>query len=132
MDFHSRPRPIRVSLLAILVLIIAIFGGIRLGESIYFWKTLIEYGAHPLYTALSGLVWLVAGLLLVWGVWRGLRWAWRAALFGTIVYTAWYWLDRLIVQRPHMNDPFSLITTALLLMLVLVILFSRRTRNYFL
>jgi hypothetical protein len=119
-------------LLAILVLIIAIFGGIRLAESIYFWKTLIEYGAHPLYTALSGFLWLVTGLLLVWGVWRGLRWAWRAALFGTIVYTAWYWLDRLIVQRPHMNDPFSLITTALLLMLVLVILFSRRTRNYFL
>jgi hypothetical protein len=130
MVMYTRHRPARVTLLALLTLIVAGFGGIRLGESIFFWKTLIEYGTHPLYTAISGAFWLGGGLLLVWGLWRGRPWAWRATVVATMAYPAWFWLDRVLLQRPHMNDEFTLISTAVLLLIVLSILFTRRTREY--
>ena len=55
-------RLIRVIILALLVLAVAIWNGLRLGETIFFWKTLEQYGAHPLYIAISGGVWLITGL----------------------------------------------------------------------
>jgi hypothetical protein len=123
-------RPKRVTFLAILALIIAIFNGIRIGETIFFWKILIEFDGQSLYTLISGVVWLLSGLLLVWGLWTGKSWSWGAALGFFITYPAWYWLDRLLVQTPHTNWPFSLRLTVIFLCLVLPILFSRRTRRY--
>jgi hypothetical protein len=124
-------RPFGVTFLAIIVVFAAVGNGLRLGEAIFFWKTLEEYGAHPLYIAISGGMWLIAGLFLVWGLWQGKAWGWVAALSGTVGYTAWYWLDRLFLQKPHANWPFALITNVIFLLLILIILFSRKTRRFF-
>jgi hypothetical protein len=131
MNQYKQPRPIRVTILAILVLIFALLNMLRLGESIYFWKTLLEYGTQPLYLALSGFIWAIVGLLLVWGVWMGGRWAWLSTVIGAVVYAAWYWLDRLFLQQPHTNGIFSLISTVVMLLFVYLILFSSRARHYF-
>jgi len=132
MNNYDDPRPIRVTLLAILILIIALFEGVRLGESIYFWKTLIEYGAQPLYLSVSGGIWLIGGCLLVWGLWQGRRWSWLGSIVGTIAFTLWYWLDRLFLQQPHNNGPFAVVASSIFLVLILVILLTRRTRGYLL
>jgi hypothetical protein len=132
MNKYKKTRPIRVTLLALLVLFFALINLLRLGESIYFWKTLLEYGTQPLYLALSGGLWASAGLLLVWGLWVGRPWIWLAALIGTVAYGIWYWLDRLFLQQPHTNNLFSLIWTVAVLFLVFLVLFSSRTRQYFL
>lgn len=124
-------RPVGVTILAILAFLLAAWNGLRLGEAIFFWKTLAEYGAHPLYIAISGGVWFVAGLLLAWGLWRGKPWAWVAALGGAAGYASWYWFDRLILQQPHANWPFSLIFTVVSVSLILVILFSHNTKRFF-
>ena len=124
-------RPIRVNFLVIFVLWLAVCNGLRLGETIFFWKTLEYYSAHPLYIAISGAVWLITGLLLVWGLWLGKAWGWAAMLGGSAGYTAWYWLDRLVVQIPHANWRFVLIGNIVFLLLIFTILFSRQTRRFF-
>jgi hypothetical protein len=63
-------RPIRVTLLALLMLVIALWNGLRLGQAIFFWKTLQEYGASPWYIVISGGFWLLGGLALAWGARR--------------------------------------------------------------
>ncbi len=132
MDMRKRERPIRITFLAIFALAFAAFYGLRVFDTVYYWKTLVEFGAKPVYILLSGLVWLALGLLLVWGLWDGKRWAWLTALAGAVFYVAWYWLDRLLLQHPHSNGTFALISSSVLLLLVLIILFTPRARNYFL
>jgi hypothetical protein len=131
MLFPKNNRPIRVDFLTIIVVWLAAWNGLRLGETIFFWNTLEKYGAHPLYIATSAAVWLIAGLLLAWGLWAGKTWGWAAMLGGTPGFTAWYWVDRLVLQKPHGNWPFVLIVNIIVVLIILAILFSRQTRNFF-
>ena len=124
-------RPVRINILALLVLAVATINGLRLGEAIFLWKTLEEYGAHPLYISMSGGVWLIIGLFLVWSLWQGKAWARLAIICGTVGHTSWYWFDRFVLQEPHSNWPFVLITNIILLILISCILFSQRTRSFF-
>jgi len=124
-------RPNRVTLLAFLCLWLAIWNGIRLGQTLFFWKTLETYGASPWYIAVSGGTWLLLGLILTFGLWRGKAWAWVAALGSAAGYGSWYWFDRLVMQEPRSNWPFALGVTALLLIFAALSLFTRPTRIYF-
>jgi len=124
-------RPIRVICLVIIVIFAASWNGLRLGETIFFWKTLETYGATPLYIAISGGVWLISGLLLAWSLWLGKAWGWATALGGTVGYTTWYWFDRLIMQKPHANWLFVLLANLVFLLITLLILMSHKTRRFF-
>jgi hypothetical protein len=124
-------RPMRITLLAVYVFSVACWNGLRLGEAIFFWKTLAEYGAHPLYIAISSGVWLIAGLVLVWGLWQGKVWGWVATFGGIVGYASWYWFDRQVLQELHTNWPFALVTTAVFLFFILFILSSHSTRRFF-
>jgi hypothetical protein len=106
-------RPTSVTLLALFVLGLAFWNGLRLVQAIIFWSILVEYQAAPgpLYAAIGGGVWLLAGLSIVWGMWQGKVWAWFAALGGLAGYVLWYWFDRLVLQEPHSNWPFALVST---------------------
>ena len=124
-------RPLRIYFLILLVVGVIAWNGLRLGEAIFFWKTLEEYGAHPLYIAVSAGVWLIAGLMLVPSLWIGKAWGWAAVLGGSVGYIAWYWFDRLVLQKPHANWPFVLIAQIVFLLIIFIILFSRKTKFYF-
>ena len=130
---ETNPRPTRVTLLAWLAFAIALWNGIRLVQAIIFRSVLKEYQAAPgpLYAAVSGGFWLLTGLAIAWGLWRGKSWAWFATLGGAAGYGSWYWFDRLILQKPHSNGPFALVTTVVILFVILLILFSPRARKYF-
>lgn len=123
-------RPNRVKLLVLLLLWIAVWNGIRLANAVVFWKTLKSYGTSPLYIAVSGGVWLAAGLIVSMGLWRGKAWSWAAALGGAAGYTSWYWFDRLVLQEPRANWPFAIIVTVLLLIFVSLSLLTYPTRIY--
>jgi len=93
------------------VLIVAFYtawNGLRLWRDNLLLENAGQYGAHPLYVAISGAVWLIAGCCLsgVFG-WESLGWA--AALGGTVGYTTWYWYDRAGCAKPHANWPFVMI-----------------------
>lgn len=124
-------RPLRVICLAIFAVLAAAWNGLRIAETLFFWKTLQEYGAPSLYIAISGGVWLVAGLMIGWGLWSGKAWGWAGTLGGLLAYTAWYWFDRLFLQKPHANWPFVLIADIVFLLITFIILFSRTTRLFF-
>ncbi len=123
-------RPIGITILIIFVLCVAAWNGLRLGETLFFWKTLGEYDAHPLYITITGGVWLIIGLFIVLGLWQGQAWVRVAALIVSIGYSAWYWSDRLILQEPHANWPFVLVGNIIFLLFVSFILFSQKTRRY--
>ena len=103
---------------------------LRLVETVLFWMILAEYGAQPLYIAATGAFWVVAGILIAWSLWQGKTWGWIAALVGSIGYTAWYWFDRLILQKPHANWPFILAANVVVLLLIITILFSNGTKKF--
>jgi hypothetical protein len=124
-------RPIGVILLEILFLIFAAWNGLRVGETVFFWKTLIDYGTNPWYITLSGAIWLIVALILFWAFWYRKPWGRWAALAGILTYNAWYWYDRLVLQSPHTNWPFVLTANIIFLALVLIILISRKTRIFF-
>ncbi len=124
-------KPFRVICLVLIAVLCAAWNGLRLGESIFFWRTLDKYGVYPLYIAISGAAWIIFGLWLAWGLWLGKAWAWGVALIGTIGYTAWYWFDRLVFQKPHTNWLFVLILNIVFLLMLITIIFSPKTRRFF-
>jgi hypothetical protein len=124
-------RPIRIYVLTIFILWFTGVNGLRLGEVVYFWKTLQEYQVSSLYIGLSGGLWLVIGLTLAWGLLQGKAWARTAATCGMIGYTIWYWFDRLVLEMPHANWPFVLFTNLILLIILFSILFSRKSNRFY-
>jgi hypothetical protein len=111
---------------------LALWNGLRLIQAIIFWPILTEYNSSPgpLYLAVSGGVWLLAGVSAVLGMWKGKKWAWYMVVGGTPSYLCWYWLDRLVLQEPHSNWPFALVSTIILLSLV-GLLFRHNIISYY-
>jgi len=106
-------RPTSVTMLAVIVLGLALWNGLRLMQAISFWSIIKEYHGDPgpLYVAICGGFWFLAGLSITWGLWHRKTWAWFGALGGVICYGFWYWFDRLVFQKPHSNWPFALAST---------------------
>lgn len=126
-------RPNRISLLALGILGLSLWNGLRFVQAILNWPISVEFQSEPgpIYLAISGGFWLLAGLYIFRGLWQGKAWAWYASLGGSAGYGVWYWFDRLVLQKPHANWPFGLSITIVILLLILLILLSPRTRKYF-
>jgi hypothetical protein len=126
-----RSRPIGVTYLVLFLFLLAIWNGLRLGETIFFWKTLKGYGANPIYISASSGMWFIIGLFLVRGLWQGKNWGRTAVICGAAAYTTWYWFDRLALQARHANWLFVLSMNIVLILSILGILFSKQTRQFF-
>jgi len=131
MQSMRKKHPLELTIFGLLVFGFATWNGLRLCAAISAWKVLAEYGAHPLYIAISGGVWLGSGLLLDWGLWQGKAWAWMAAIGDATGYGSWYWIDRLVFQRPRANWPFALAATIIIFIFVLFVLTTHGTRRFF-
>jgi len=130
----DRHRPLSVTLLAIGVLIFAGINLVRLVVSLQqreFLAGLLPIS--PYYLSISGLVWLVVGLVIAWSLWTGRRWAAWVAMLGVLAYTIYYWLDRLLLaaDKPGYNWLFSAVANLLLMGIVYWALNNRKARNFF-
>jgi hypothetical protein len=125
-------RPFRVTIVSLLFFCTACWNGYRLLEAINFWHTLRNYGASPLYIAISGGFWLLIGLLCAWWLWAGKPWARLSTLAGLFGYTVWYWLDRLFVQESHLNWPFATAINIILITVFISFLLSDKSKRFFL
>jgi hypothetical protein len=86
----------------------------------------------PLYLSASGLIWAVAGLALVWGLWLGRGWAVRGTQAAALAYSLYFWLDRIfIAEGPGRNWPFALAVNVFLLFIVFWVLSNRKAKAYF-
>lgn len=125
-------RPYGVTLLIWLVLSLSAWGGLRLLAALRWRDVLREFEAQagPFYLAVSGAVWFVGGLFLLWSIWRGKRWSWAALLGAAGICAAWYWSERLLLQSARPNSAFALGATVLLLGITLIALFQRTTYRF--
>jgi hypothetical protein len=118
-------RLLSVTLIALGVLTIACLSLLRLVLSLVQWQFLSTLeGVSPFYQALTGLVWSVTGFLLSWGLWRRKPWARMAAVWWTLLYALYYWLDRLFLAgllksgEPPSNLAFAACVTVMILAFV--------------
>jgi hypothetical protein len=132
-DKKDNNRPFAIKLLALYVLILATWNGLRLVQGLIFWSILDEYKAKPgpMYIVVSGGIWFLIGLIISWGAWERKFWAGYAAVSSASFYGIWYWSDRLIFQRSHTNWPYALVATLVLITIPLTLLLSHGTRQSF-
>jgi hypothetical protein len=114
-------QPFRVTLLYWLVLILSAWNGLRLWTALAWWDVLTEFRASqpPILTALSGGVWMLAGLLLAWSIWQKKAWAANLLVGVAAAYSVWYWIERLVWQSPHPNWLFAVIVNLTALIFIL-------------
>jgi hypothetical protein len=97
---HDLKRPFTVTLLACLVLIIAIVHLVRFIYTIAWWRFLaILPGTPPSLLALTGLIGLLFGSVLFWGLWTGKSSAPLAARILVPVYLGWEWFEQFMAVR---------------------------------
>jgi hypothetical protein len=113
--------PLRVTLLLWLVLTLSAWNALRLWTALAWHNVLDEFSAQPSSTiiAISGAVWMVTGIILIWGIWQKRAWAAKLLLGASAGYTIWYWSERLIWQTPHPNWLFAVIVNLALLVFIL-------------
>jgi hypothetical protein len=130
-----RRRPLSVTLLAILVLFLTAWNGVRCYSAFASWELLAELGTHPgpLYIALTGLVWAATGLILLPGLWFGRGWARVAGWAYTALYLAYFWADRLLFRPAEMaqNYVFLLLLQLAVVGLTATALSSSSGKSFF-
>jgi hypothetical protein len=116
-----------IKIIRFLIICLTAWNLLRMGMTISFWKTLSSYDAYSIYIFLTGGVWLLIGLALLVILKKRESYSHLAIMSAAVGYSVWYWLDRLFIQKPHMNWPFSLTLNIFILTFVTIILFSRRS-----
>jgi hypothetical protein len=92
-------RPWSVTVLAFGVLIITILNLTRLILSIANWGFIVSWpGVPALYMVVTGLIWTLAGSILLWGLWRAKNWAPRLMKAELLTYVLYYWLDHVFLM----------------------------------
>lgn len=88
----------------------------------------------PLYQAATGLVWSVAGAVLLWGLWRGASWAPDYTRVGSLIFVLYKGLEwLLLVKNPGKttNLPFNLVVHLLVLAIIFWIFSRGSVRAFF-
>ena len=96
------------------------------------WNVLDEFEARlsPLYLAITGAGWMVAGALLLWGLFRGGLWISPAILASILVWIVQYWIERMFFESPRANLVFALIVTVGLFIVTFISAFNRKTNEF--
>ena len=128
-----RSRPFGVTLLLWLVLSLSAWGAVRLIAALRWWNVLSEFEARlsPLYLSITGASWLVAGAMLLWGLFRGKLWTYRAIPASIFLWIVQYWIERIFFESPRANLFFALIVSILLFIVTLISAFNRKTKEFF-
>jgi hypothetical protein len=128
-----RKRPFSVTLLLWLVLSLSAWGLVRLIAALRWWDLLNEFGARlsPLYLSSTGACWIIAGTVILWGLFGGRPWT-RLAIFSAIcVGLIQYWIERIFFESARANLVFALIASILLFIVTLISAFNRKTQEFF-
>jgi hypothetical protein len=119
---------------ALLYLLVAGFSLVRFARTLAQWSFLdtLPLSVPPLYLALTGLVWGLAALGVVYGLWMQKGWAPRYALGFTTAYFAYIWLDRAIFAANPLSNVWFLAGTHVFILLFLWIAYrDRRIQTFF-
>ena len=127
-------RPFGVTLFVWMVLCLSAWGLLRLLGTLRWWDVLGRFNASlsPQYLAFTGAAWMVAGVVLLWSIWAGKRWAYLALPISIFIWMAEYWLERIFFQDPRANLIFMIAVTIAVSALTLLITYNRRTKEFLL
>jgi glucose dehydrogenase len=125
-------RPFSVTLLLWMVLSLSAWGAIRSFAALRWWDVLYEFNASlgPLYLLITGVLWGVVGVFLLWSIWSGKAWSRIEIIISMLLWLAEYWVERLFFQSPRVNLPFALILSALLLAVTFASALNRSAKNF--
>lgn len=129
-------RPLGVTILTWVVLIITSLNWLRLVEVIRRWEFLRNLDPAPpvLYLAITGLIWGLLGTSLVWGLFLGRPWSPLLMQLVAIMYSAVYWFDRLLLANSSAiakRWPFVLGLTITLLAFIFWLFSRQKTKDFF-
>ena len=128
-------RPFSVTLIVCLVLIVTIAAWARLWLSISEWNFLSELlSFSPAYLSVTGSLWGLVGLPLIWGLWRGKSWAPGFIRLAVLVFSLYYWADRVILSgyaNRNANWPFALAINLIVGIWIFWVLTRPKTKNFF-
>ncbi len=128
-------RTFKVKLLTITFLIVFIAGMQRFVSAIQnfsFLEGLLFFS--PYYLVISGLLWGVTGLLIIFQVWFNQPYQRPITLIGTLFVTLSYWIERLAFYKnsaAQANLFFSITFTLLMLIFISAILYSPRSAQFY-
>jgi len=132
--FYKRKRPkypLSVTITALCVLFVLLWNLIRIYGVILNWQILSEFGASPLYILSTALFWTITSSGLIRAIWHRSNQAIRALQVSSVLYFAWYWLDRIYIQSsPPPNTVFSAFTSTIILILFSVTLCTPSARAF--
>lgn len=130
----KRQRPGSVTLIALGVLTIATTHLARFIMALSQWQFLEDIlPLSPAVLAATGLFWTLVMAPLSWQVWRGARRARLTALVVALLYTAYYWFDRLGLGSGEAltNWPFAATVNLLVLGWLAWTLTRQKVKAYF-
>jgi len=133
---HHTSRPFSVTLLAAVVLIFTALNGLRLVMAIRLWEFLstLPVDVPVIYLAITGAFWAGAGLVIVTGLWFGLKWDPLLTRTAIVLYAIYYWLDRLLIAESMAiaaRWPFAIGLTIILLIFAFWTLSRSKARLFF-
>jgi uncharacterized membrane protein len=116
-----------------MVLSLSVWGAVRFAAALRWWEVLSAFDARlsPLYLSITGAGWVVAGVVLLFGMWTAKAWARPATLVSLPLWLAMYWVERLFFQAERANLPFALTCSTLALIVVFVSARNRNTKLFF-
>ena len=128
-----RRRPFGVTLLLWMVLSLSAWGAVRLLAALRWWNVLNEFDARlsPWYLSITGAGWIVAGAVLLWGLFSGKLWTIRAVPALVFLWIVQYWIERLFFESPRANTMFALLVSILLFIVAFISTSNRNTREFF-
>lgn len=128
-------RPLSVTILILIVLIISVSSLIRLIQTARLWDFVSEVVyLHPLYLVINGLVWGFLGVTLVWGLWKAERWSVLLAKIGAIAYLIYLWIDRLLIRTYQAGRGihlYALIISVIVLVWIFWMFSRPNVKDYF-
>ena len=131
-----KKRPISATLLTCVVLIMASLNWFRWVAVLRGWTFLQSLSPAPpvFYLLISGLIWSVLGVVLVWGLFLGRPWAPRLMQISAPLCALVYWLDRLLIaDRSAIASrwPFALGLTFFLLCVTFWVLSRPKVQSFY-
>ncbi len=129
-------RPISVTILAGGVLTFCVVSMLGWLNSLELFRSnsLPLENSFTVYLVVRGAFWILASLILAWGLWRGNAWAPRFTFLAVIILIVFYWLERLFLVHPdnqNSNISFSAGVSILAIFLTWWVLSRPPSRAFF-
>jgi hypothetical protein len=135
-ETSTKKRPFSATLLTWVVLILASLGWLRFSAAIRQWSFFNSLNPAPplFYLAITGFIWGLIGVILVWGLFLGRSWAPQLARGSAIAYATVYWMDRLFIADKSAlisRWPFAFGLTVLLIGYTFWVLSRQKVQQYY-